>query len=104
MEWFSKFLGWLFSLVYSINGNYLAALILFTLLTKIILLPLSIIVHKNSIKLVKLTPEINNIKYSPPTSLETREKSIPQESISLTVSPEYSGVLTTSITPISRIS
>ena len=64
MEWFSKFLGWLFSLVYSINGNYLAALILFTLLTKIILLPLSIIVHKNSIKLVKLTPEINNIKYS----------------------------------------
>lgn len=64
MEWFSKFLGWLFSLVYSINGNYLAALILFTLLTKIILLPLSIIVHKNSIKLVKLTPDINNIKYS----------------------------------------
>ena len=64
MERFSKFLGWLFSLVYSINGNYLAALILFTLLTKIILLPLSIIVHKNSIKLVKLTPEINNIKYS----------------------------------------
>lgn len=64
MEWFSKFLGWLFSLVYSINGNYLTALILFTLLTKIILLPLSIIVHKNSIKLVKLTPEINKIKYS----------------------------------------
>lgn len=56
MEWFSKFLGWLFSLVYSINGNYLAALILFTLLTKIILLPLSIIVHKKQHQAGKAYP------------------------------------------------
>lgn len=45
-----------------LNGNYGLAIILFTLLTKIILLPLSIWVQKNSIKMVKMEPELNQIK------------------------------------------
>lgn len=42
--------------------NYGITIILFTLLTKIILLPISIMVQKNSIKMVKMYPEMNRIK------------------------------------------
>lgn len=49
---------WCFELVH----NYGLAIILFTLLTKIVMLPLSIWVHKNSIKIVKIQPEINFLK------------------------------------------
>ena len=42
--------------------NYGLAIILFTLLTKIIMLPLSVWVHKNSIKIVRIQPEINFLK------------------------------------------
>ncbi|MFR0800968.1 MAG: membrane protein insertase YidC [Suilimivivens sp.] len=43
-------------------GNYGLAIILFTFLTKIILLPISIMVQNNSIKMVKMYPELNRIK------------------------------------------
>lgn len=55
-------LGWLMFFCYQILKNYGLAIILFTLFTKIILLPLSIWVQKNSVKIVKLQPEINHIK------------------------------------------
>ncbi len=42
--------------------NYGAAIILFTFISKIVLFPLSIWVQKNSIKMVKIQPEINEIK------------------------------------------
>ncbi len=42
--------------------NYGLAIILFTLATKLILLPLSVWIHKNSILMVKLQPDINFIK------------------------------------------
>ncbi len=42
--------------------NYWIAIFLFTLLTKVILLPLSIWIQKNSIKTVKMEPELNHIK------------------------------------------
>lgn len=42
--------------------DYGVAVILFTLLTKIVLLPLSVWVHKNSIKMVKIQPEVNFLK------------------------------------------
>ncbi|MEA5010979.1 MAG: YidC/Oxa1 family membrane protein insertase [Angelakisella sp.] len=38
------------------------AIVLFTLITKVILLPISIWVQKNSIKMVRMLPELNNIK------------------------------------------
>lgn len=59
---FVDFLGWIMKLCYDIVGNYGAAIILFTLVSKIILLPISIWVQKNSIKMVKMQPEINQLK------------------------------------------
>lgn len=47
---------------YDIFHNYGIAIILFTLFSKIVLLPISIWVQKNSIKMVKIQPEINRIK------------------------------------------
>lgn len=44
--------------------NYWIAILLFTFLTKVILLPLSVWVQKNSIKTVKMQPEMNHIKAS----------------------------------------
>ncbi len=49
-------------LCYDICGNYGLAILLFTLLSKIILLPVSVWVQKNSIKMVKMQPEINFLK------------------------------------------
>ena len=55
-------LGELMYLCYKFISNYAVAIILFTLITKIILLPVSIWLQKNSVKIVRITPEINRIK------------------------------------------
>lgn len=55
-------LGWFLKLCYQIIPNYGVSIILFTLLSKIILLPVSIWVQKNSIKMVKMLPAINELK------------------------------------------
>ena len=47
---------------YDITKNYGLAIILFTVFSKIVLLPVSVWVQKNSIKMVKIQPEINRIK------------------------------------------
>lgn len=52
-------LGWLMWLCYQLVGSYGIAILVFTLLSKVILLPLSIVVQKNSIKMIRLQPEIN---------------------------------------------
>lgn len=62
MGFLAELLGKLLSICYSAVGDYLLAVALFTLLTKVILLPVSVAVQKNSIKMVKLTPEINDLK------------------------------------------
>ena len=54
--------GYLMKWCWELVHNYGVAIILFTLATKIVMLPLSIWVHKNSIKMVKLQPEINFLK------------------------------------------
>ena len=59
---FINFLGIIMKGCYSIVSNYGVAIILFTLFSKIVLLPLSIMVQKNSIKMVKMQPSINKIK------------------------------------------
>lgn len=53
---------WLMNECYAVCHNYGFAIVLFTLWSKIILLPLSIWVQKNSIKMVKIQPEINYMK------------------------------------------
>lgn len=54
-------LGYIMKILYNLCNNYGIAIILFTLISKIILLPVSIIVQKNSIKMVKMQPSINRI-------------------------------------------
>ena len=52
-------LGAVMDFCYSIVKNYGLAIILFTLISKIILLPISIWVHYNGIKMVRMMPKIN---------------------------------------------
>lgn len=59
MEVLYQALEWIMNGCYAICHNYGIAIILFTLISKIILLPVSIWVQKNSIKMVKMQPEIN---------------------------------------------
>ena len=55
-------LGWLMYFSYNFLQDYFWAILFFTFLTKIVLFPVSLMVQKNSIKMVKLQPEINFIK------------------------------------------
>lgn len=52
----------LMRLCYRVLHNYGLAIVLFTLLTKVILLPVSMWTQKNSIIMVKLMPELNRLK------------------------------------------
>ena len=54
--------GHIMRLCWQAVGNYGVAILLFTLFSKIVLLPVSIWVHKNSIKMVRIQPEINFLK------------------------------------------
>ncbi len=62
MNYFINLLGIIMRFLYNIFNNYGIAIIFFTLISKFILLPLSIWVQKNSIKMVKMEPDINHIK------------------------------------------
>lgn len=53
---------WIMNICYSLCHNYGIAIILFTFISKIVLLPVSVWVQKNSIKMVKMQPEINFLK------------------------------------------
>lgn len=52
----------LINFCYGFSHNYWLAILIFTFLTKVILLPLSMWVQKNSIKTVRMSPEMNHIK------------------------------------------
>lgn len=56
---------WIMDICYNICHNYGIAIILFTLISKIILLPLSVWLQKNSIIMVRMQPELNfaKVKY-----------------------------------------
>ncbi len=55
-------LGYIMWFCYKLIDNYGLTLILFTLITKIIMFPLSIKVQKNSIAMVKINPQLNEIR------------------------------------------
>ena len=59
---FVNILGTIMRYCYNVFGNYGIAIIAFTLISKVILLPISIFVQKDSIKMVKMLPAINKIK------------------------------------------
>lgn len=43
-------------------GNYIISIVVFTILSKVILFPISLWTHRNSLKMVALTPELNRLK------------------------------------------
>ena len=55
-------LGILMKWCWQLVGDYGLAIVLFTLVTKVVLLPFSIWIHKNSISMVKIQPAINFLK------------------------------------------
>lgn len=55
-------LGWVMSLIYDLIHNYGLSIIVFTLFTKVLLFPVSLLTQKNSIKMVRLMPEENALK------------------------------------------
>ena len=57
--WIGSVLSVVMDWCYHLCGNYGWAIILFTLLSKVILAPLSVWVHLNGLKMVKMMPEIN---------------------------------------------
>jgi len=56
-------LGWVMKLCYELVHDYGLAIIVFTLLTKVILFPVSLMVQKNSIKMIKMKPELDALKF-----------------------------------------
>ncbi len=54
--------GYIMKFCWQLVENYGLAILLFTLISKVILLPVGIWVHKNSIKMVRIQPEINFLK------------------------------------------
>ena len=55
-------LGYIMYLCFLVLGNYGRAIILFTVISKILLFPISIWVQKNSVKMARLKPELDDIK------------------------------------------
>ncbi len=70
--WFGSALKWL----YNISGDYLLAILIFALLVKVVLFPLSIKQQKNSQKMAKLAPKQEAIrkKYAGRTDRATQMK------------------------------
>lgn len=62
MDWLYRILELALRACYQLVDNYGLAIILFTVLSKIVLLPLSVWLQKNSIKLVEIQPDINFLK------------------------------------------
>ena len=55
-------LGYVMGVCFDLLKSYGLAILLFTLITKVILLPIGVWVHKNAIKMVRMQPDINFIK------------------------------------------
>ena len=62
METLYRGLTWVLLRCYGLCGDFGLAIGLFTLLSKLVLLPISVWLQKNSIKMVKMQPEINRLK------------------------------------------
>ncbi|MDD3693238.1 MAG: membrane protein insertase YidC [Oscillospiraceae bacterium] len=56
-------LGYIMKVCYDIINDYGFSIIIFTVFTKVILFPISLWVQKNSIKMVRMQPYLNALKY-----------------------------------------
>lgn len=89
MELLGSGLGKVFQLSYALAGsNYLAALVLFTLFTKLMLLPLGIWTQRNGVKMVKMQPQLNEIKLN----YYGDKDAIAQETMALYKKEKYSAL------------
>ena len=61
IEQFAKVLGILINEIYKITNNYGITIIIFTLVSKIILFPINILIQKNSIKMIKIKPKLEEL-------------------------------------------
>ncbi len=70
-------LGVLMKWCWQLVGNYGLAILLFTLATKIVLLPITVWIHNNSILMVKIQPEMNmlKVKYHNDSQMLSQEQS-----------------------------
>ena len=55
-------LGFIIYLAYQLSGSYGGAVLIFSVVVKIVLFPITFMAHKNSIRFVKLQPELNILK------------------------------------------
>ena len=62
MEYIAKPLGYIIKFCYELLSSYGLAIVLFTFITKIVLFPISLWTHKNSLNLIKIQPKLNRIK------------------------------------------
>ncbi len=62
MELLGKLFGIILNWCSRLTGNIWWAIVIFTFISKVLLLPVSIMVQKNSIKMVRMYPEMNRIK------------------------------------------
>ena len=62
MEYLGRFFSVILNWCNGLTGNFWWAIVVFTLITKIIMLPVSVMVQRNSIKMVRMYPEMNRIK------------------------------------------
>ena len=62
MELLAQALNLIMQPCYQLTGNWWLAILLFTVIVKIILIPMSLWCQKNSIVMVQLMPELNRIK------------------------------------------
>ena len=62
MQLLSAPLNALMRLCYHFTGDYIVAIIVFTVLTKIILMPVALWMQRSSIKMVELMPDLNRLK------------------------------------------
>lgn len=75
MELIATPLGWIMRWIYNLVGNYGVTLIIFTLVTKLILMPLSVKQKKSMIRMNAFQPEIQRIqkKYATDTQKQQEE-------------------------------
>ena len=63
IQWIAQPLGALMRSIFRLVGSYGLTILLFTLITKIILFPVSLLVQKNSIKMVRMRPELDALRF-----------------------------------------
>ena len=59
---FGTFFGYIMHICYIVTGNFGWSIVVFTLLTKVILFPISLISQKNSIVMVKIKPALDDLQ------------------------------------------